>query len=433
MAWGCVLAVFAWGWVADHHHVFPFALVDGMLRDIKPLVLELTGRLPDAFVRAPRKETVVLRRPAETSPGMTLIAGVGPGGRLMAKLVEMDGAVEHAWDLDWFRIWPDRRNVPADTLPKSRPGADIHGVVLSPNGDLTFSYENLGMVQVDFCGRVKWRLARMTHHAIYRDDAGRFWTLDHLIHDRTDARFPTFKPPFYEDEVVELSPQGRVLRTFSVPELLKQNGYEGLLYMSSIDNKSTAPCCDFLHTNDVEVFPGRMKEDLFRHGDVMVSVRNINTVFVFDPETRRIKRLLIGQFVRQHDPDFVDGSTISVFDNHNVGLDAPEAASRIVVFSLKTGAERVLFQGTPAEPFYTQVMGKQQWLDNGDVLLAERTHGRALEVNQKGQVVWEYYNHIGKGLLGVVNAAQRIAPARLTVDQVRAMSRACAAPARAGG
>ncbi len=102
--------------------------------------------------------------------------------------------------------------------------------------------------------------------------------------------------------MIELSDDGKLLRTFSVMRLLKDNGYVGLLYMSSIDDKNTAPCCDFLHTNDRGGVPNRMQEDLFKHGDVMISVRNINTVLVFDPATGKIKHMMIGHTVRQHDP-----------------------------------------------------------------------------------------------------------------------------------
>ena len=64
--------------------------------------------------------------------------------------------------------------------------------------------------------------------------------------------------------------------------------------------------------------PRCLKEGIFKKGDVLVSLRNINTIFVFNRENDKIKFIPTGSFVRQHDPDFVDGETISVFDNHPV-------------------------------------------------------------------------------------------------------------------
>jgi hypothetical protein len=425
--WGVVIGGFAWGWFAHASRVFPYRLLHGMVHEAKPLAQELTGELPDAFVKAPVPQTVIVHTGAAPAPGMTLIAGVGKGGKMMAKLVDFDGKVEHSWDLDWFRIWPDRTGVPGDSLPQSEPGVDVHGVVLEPDGDLVFNYENLGMVKIDFCGRVVWRLARMTHHALVEDDAGHLWALDHIIHTQPDPKFSTFHTPFDEDEVIELSQDGHMMRAISVPRLLRHNGYGGLLYMSSIDDVHDAPCCDFLHTNDVEIFRDRMKEGLFKHGDVMISVRDINTVVVFDPDTRKIRAIMIGRTVRQHDPDFIDGSTISIFDNHNTDRPLDRAWSRILIHDFKTGAERVFFKGGPQHPFYSQTMGKQQWLPNGDLLITEHMHGRAFELNAQGQIVWEYYNQLGGGVIGLINAAQRVDPAKLSVDQARRMEKACPA------
>ena len=47
----------------------------------------------------------------------------------------------------------------------------------------------------------------------------------------------------------------------------------------------------------------------------MISLRNVSTVLVFDPDDLKIRYSITGRFVRQHDPDFVDNNTISVFDN----------------------------------------------------------------------------------------------------------------------
>ena len=41
--------------------------------------------------------------------------------------------------------------------------------------------------------------------------------------------------------------------------------------------------------NDVEPFPPTMEEGFFRQGDILVSLRNINTVFVFNRHSRKIK------------------------------------------------------------------------------------------------------------------------------------------------
>jgi hypothetical protein len=224
---------------------------------------------------------------------------------------------------------------------------------------------------------------------------------------------------------MEFSPAGKVLREISIYDLLQRNNLHGLLYMSSIDNLSTQSTGDTLHVNDIEVFPKSMKSDIFKPGDIMVSMRNVNAILVFDPKTLVVKAITVGHFVRQHDPDFVDGSTITVFDNNNIQADPVHGSSRIVQYSFKTGQQRILFEGDAAHPFYSNFLGKHQHLGNGNILVTEATRGRAFEINPEGQLVWEYRNVIGPNLVGMLSEAQRIPLDTLSLDKLRQLSASC--------
>jgi hypothetical protein len=302
---------------------------------------------------------------------------------------------------------------------------DVHGAWLSKNGDLTFNYSDYGLMQMDFCGRVKWRAPYMTHHTVVLDEQGHIWTLQVVRRDAADPTLPNIRPPFRDVSVLELAPDGSFMRRFDVFKLLQENGYQGLLYMSPTDNESSAVYGDATHVNDVDVFPSTMKPGLFKAGDVMVSMRNADTVFVFDPATRKIKATVTGRFVRQHDPDFVDGWTISVFDNNNVGEPPGRASSRVVEYSFQTQQVRTLFAGSPQTPFFTSVMGKHQRLPNGNLLLTEGQSGRAIEVDPSGQPVWEYFNIVAKGLAAHLTEATRIPPSYLSVETVDRLQADC--------
>jgi len=430
MAWGAALLVFFYGFQVARQHRFPYNSIVKAVDQVKDIRSRLQGNPGGNYIKSDVTQTVILHRPAEMAPGMTLVVGVGPKGYLYGSLIDADGRREHTWDLDWYHIWPNPTHIPSAMKPKDRPGTDVHGIWMSRNGDLTFNYNNLGMVQVDVCGRVKWRLPHLTHHSVDQDEAGNFWAGDLIIRDKPDPGLPNYMPVFNDNGIVVVSPNGQLLRRISVFDLLKQNHLQGLLYMSAMAHSDTTVCCDMLHENDVEVFKSTMKPDLFQPGDVMVSLRNLNTVLVFDPKTMRIKQLLVGHTVRQHDPDFLDGSTISVFDNNNVGKPQDQGSSRIIEYSFKTGQEKVLFQGVPATPFYTNEGGKQQRLANGNLLLNEMTRGRALEVTPRGELVWEYFNHADKGLLGALGEAYRVAPDYMSVADLKRLTAQCpAAPA----
>jgi hypothetical protein len=139
---------------------------------------------------------------------------------------------------------------------------------------------------------------------------------------------------------------------------------------------------------------------------------------VFDPVDWRLKFASVGRVLRQHDPHFLDGNTISVFDNNNLrpleGSDEsaseadPAYSSRIVAISAVTGKVDVLYSGTPDHHFFTDLAGRQERLANGNLLITEAVTGRVLEVDEGGQTVWEYVNLIGDGLKALVSDAHRL-------------------------
>jgi hypothetical protein len=131
-------------------------------------------------------------------------------------------------------------------------------------------------------------------------------------------------------------------------------------------------------------------------------------VLAFDPATRKIKFLNTGSFVRQHDPDFIDGNTISVFDNNNIASRFYGHQSRILILSAITNQSHVFYSGNKEQRFYTRVMGKHQWLPNGNVLISETLKGRAFEVDKRGEIVWQYFNEVEEGMIGIMSEVQRL-------------------------
>ena len=115
-----------------------------------------------------------------------------------------------------------------------------------------------------------------------------------------------------------------------------------------------------------------------------------------------------GTFVRQHDPDFIDGNTISVFDNNNMAPKDYGHQSRILIKSFEEGEYHAYYSGDEQQPFYTDIMGKHEWLPNGNLLITESAKGRAFEVDQQGEIVWEYVNLVGDGKVGLVEEVHRL-------------------------
>ena len=408
-----LLFSFFYGFSSAYYQFFPFKpLVNAQYKviDALPAVAERIGLLESPFKKYTSKTINKLTNNVSKGAyaGLNLVTYMGKDEEIGAKIVDMQGNVVHSWAIDWFDIWPDATHVNDEDLPKSRPGTHIHGAVVLNNGDLVFNFEHLGLVRMAKSGEVVWKLPYRTHHSIHLAEDGNLWVCGQINHFEKVPRFPNYDPPFIEPTLLEVTPDGEIIREISVFDLLMDNGYWGLLCMSTLVNGSTNVAGDTLHLNDVEPFPPSMWEGFFKHGDVLVSLRNINTIFVFELETGKIKYISTGKFVRQHDPDFVDGNTISVFDNNNISSDDQKFYSRIVIVKFPQDTMEVYFQGSEEFPFFTEIMGKHQWLPNGNLLITESLQGRAFEIDKDKKLVWEYFNLIDTNEVALMEEVQRL-------------------------
>ena len=369
----------------------------------------------------PSAQTARTYLPNDVSPGFTLTYGIGNDHKLDVRIVDSAGNDLHRWDMDIFALWPNFDHVPESRRPKSNPGGDINGLVFMPNGDIIFNFEPAGLMRLDYCGDVVWRLPYFTHHSAYLDENGNIFVSARKYHEESLPGWPNLVPEIFEEMVLEVSPDGEIVDEISVFDLLKRNNLEGLLYASSTALFGAEVKGDLLHLNDVETFPSNLPSGVFERGDIMISLRNKNTIIVFNQASRKIKYVYTGSVVWQHDPDFVSGDEISIFDNHSIARSLmnrkrrPEnISSRIVTINARDNSMKVVFEGSKDIPFYTDIIGKQQRLPNGNLLLTESRWGRMIELTPDGRLAWEYNNilksGVAKGSLGLLMDGQRLAP-----------------------
>jgi hypothetical protein len=409
---------FAYGVAVQKFEVFPFHIITRAEEGAYDAFAVLKGELPWFYRRTDRTEAVTVHRPSAFSEGLTLVSGITKDGDLDVKVLTRDGQVLYRWHIDWFDgFWPEPHHIPEEDRPRRRPATIIHGIALLPDGDLVFNLDLLGMVRVGLCGNVVWRLPYQTHHALHVDETGHIWTAGQKRIKERSPSLPGYQPPFVEFTVLKVTPGGDIVREISIFDVLIKNQLHGLLYLLPKETWSTTWAVevggDTLHLNDVEIFPSHLQPGVFDAGDVLISLRNINAVMVFDPETLYIKYLSIGKVVRQHDPDFVDGDHISILDNNNVEPESQSPQSRIVALSARHDQTEVIYAGSDEQPFYTAIMGRHQWLPNGNLLITESLKGRAFEIDPEGRLVWEYFHMVDKGRLALLTEAHRL-PALFT-------------------
>jgi hypothetical protein len=110
----------------------------------------------------------------------------------------------------------------------------------------------------------------------------------------------------------------------------------------------------------------------------------------------------------QHDPDFTPDGKIILYDNRaRIRNKVGTYGSRVVKLDPVTREVEVAYQGDPDEVFFSSQMGKQQPLDNGNILITEPDGGRAFEVTPAGEIVWDYINRWSADEVAVITKARR--------------------------
>ena len=395
--------VFLWGFASSHFGWFPHAFLSEALdqgaelskavevadHHLHPARHDLEG------VVAYQGDERIPHEALDPEPGTyTLLSSYWPdtGGQPGLRLIDQAGNIVHHWKVDGSDVNPALADSIAQALRQATNY--VHGSYLFENGDVLFNLEYLGLVRMNAAGDVIWYLDRRTHHSIHRAENGNFWVCETAVlpaQEQVSARFPGLVAPVYEDRVLEVTPEGRIVKELSVLGALYDSEFKNRLWTSGM---LTA---DVLHLNDVEPLPADMADQypLFEAGDLLVSMRNVSMLAVLDRDTGRIKWSFTGPILLQHDPDFIGDGWISIYDNNSDGTETGEllGGSRLVAIRPHTG-ERKLIYPTPGptreRPFYSKVGGKAQLLRDGHWLITEATAGRVFEIDEKGRTVWEW-------------------------------------------
>lgn len=161
---------------------------------------------------------------------------------------------------------------------------------------------------------------------------------------------------------------GKVEQTIDLMEVLARFKEEDSSMIERIND-----CFDPLHLNDVQVVKS---PDVAKYipngkiGDMLVSARNISTIFILDRDTHEVKWYVSGLFKRQHAPRFTERGTIVVFDN--LGSDEANGQSRVVEIAIKSRKTVGMWEASGDDFFESRVRGKV--LVDDDTVLVQEQH-----------------------------------------------------------
>jgi hypothetical protein len=294
-----------------------------------------------------------------------------------ARLYNHSGKHLHTWPLDYEALDPD------GPLNKHE---SPHGFLVFRDGSIIVNFDQGDVLaRVDSCGKPVWTKPGVYHHLMRQAEDGSVWTWRGEGSAYSQYQYlENFDPE-----------TGATIREIGLVEDLIQNrGVASAVFLIRPDfrfkrfKKDPNKIDDIFHPNDIDVlysdlapmFPG------FKTGDLLISLRQLNLVAVLDPDKLVLKWWSHGPWRWQHDPDFTPDGKISVYNN-NAGL----GRSEIIKIDPKTNEiSNDLFEGEVR--FYSNTMGKHQYLPNGNILIVVPGEGRVLVVSSAGQKVMEFNN-----------------------------------------
>lgn len=391
---------FLYGFAARWHGLFPNSLLEQASTQATNIRRYWSDEPILLASRTYDREGVRVVDSSEVQPGLTFLSSVwSDEGEWTSgfRLIDQRGQTIHHWSIDKSSLFPDSLNYWV-RYPEVRA---IHGTALLPNGDVVFTLSRIGSIRVDACSRVQWRVTEGGHHAVSPTDDGSFWIPGTRQRPRMKSTaypdgYPGLKQPVWIEELLHVATDGRLREKVNVLDVLYENDLERYISKSNQPEAGTngPRTKDIMHLNDVEPLSASMADSypLFDAGDLLVSLRNLDLVFVFDPETSEVAWHAADPFIKQHDPDFIGNGWIGVYDNNEdfTNRGTMLGGSRIVALQPHTDSTVVRFPSSQSEPFYSDVRGKWELLDNGNMLLTEAQSGRVVEVTEEGRTVWEW-------------------------------------------
>ncbi|MEN8148576.1 MAG: arylsulfotransferase family protein [Planctomycetota bacterium] len=423
-------AGFGWGVATQAFHVFPYQLLRDLRSALRSGPEEPIGRWHElrsagdddleenlaghpylrGYQEARERSGAFVRDRERVCPGLTLFTS---GHAPTILLVDIDGEVVHEWRTGVDEVWPDGLDFKVHPAYRSyiRRGHPF------PNGDILAIFEYIGVARLARDGKPIWGLANQAHHDVAVFPDGTLVTLVRRYRspDELSAAHPgiPFVGEVKDDRVAFVSSTGEELRSFSLLDALLASDYASLL------GRFPRLHGDLLHANSVDIVGPAIaaRYPFADEGDVLVSVRSLDSVVVLDGKTGRVRWVATGQWRAQHQAQFLANGNILLFDNrgaHRGGLGDP-VRSRAVEFDLLT---REIVWQYAGRDLHSHSLGSVRRLPNGNTLITESTQGRILEVTPDGKLVWEYVSphRTGKNdrLIATIMGARRIDPGMLT-------------------
>ena len=334
-------------------------------------------------------------KPEECYNGYTLFYSPiqeGPG----ARLINMNGEVVHEWKFDSSRV--------KGPCPRVRLLENGHIIVLRGN------MEEIGGVQeYDWENRLVWEYipSLPCHHDIFKKDNGNVLLIcrEKVPEEyRKKAKDPRRRGELYSDVIFEVTPDKEITwewHEYEHIDIDRCNWITASRDWWGGPNNNTVT--DWTHTNTVQALPENKWHDggdnRFTPGNVLLSLRQLDTILIVDRETKEIVWEYTGDYKGgmsgQHEPHMIEKGlpgegNMLIFDNGASPKKDLAHAGYSFVLEINPITKKVIWVYEDGERFHSNYTSSSQRLPNGNTLINETAGHRIFEVTRKGEIVWEY-------------------------------------------
>lgn len=351
-----------------------FASAPNYVRDLISVMLPPKGVTPKYQTLSLKDQLL----PSDLN-GYLLIPFTDKDGKNRLKLLELGTEKSKEFDLSDFDNKPgqysDSLNE-VDSVRWSRQSSRrrISHPIFNGQSRVTFVCEHNDLVTIDLLNGIEvWRVRGAFHHSLEKDSNGDIWAIS--SQKRNDI---------LEDNVmVKVSQNGKILKQISISNLLANSGFEYLLYGSSNPRFIKDP----IHLNQIS--PITTDAGKFRKGQLLISLRNLSTILLVDPENDKVVWLRSGPWMNQHCVIPTGQSTFSVFDNHSFvdGRDfwiEAKWQTRILNYNIQTeSVSEVPFDFGGLDKLQVVAQGRAIPLHSGFWMIEDSEQGTILIFDEK--------------------------------------------------
>jgi hypothetical protein len=326
-------------------------------------------------------------------------------GGLNVKLVDMNGRDVHSWKLhtDLHDIRTDR----ARLLP--------NGHILTSRGRMHSTDGTID--EYDWDGRLAWRYIPEgkipherwmgPHHDVWRKENGN--TLLICREPVPEEYLKEVRNPLWQnqticgDTILEVDPAGEVVWEWNSHGHLDINHYRLVASPGWFAGEFNSTVVDWTHINTVRDIPENkwfdQGDQRFQPGNVIISPRQLDTVYIIDRESGDIVWEYGGDYFGglsgQHEPYMIPKGlpgegNILVFDNGASPWKDLGHAGMSYVLEINPMTKELEWVYNDGQRFLSTYTSSAERLPNGNTLICEATGSRVFEVTPECETVWEY-------------------------------------------